>query len=89
MPGQEDEAAAIFDWLANEVLPDTYVNIMGQYRPEHHVGTMQKYDAINRRPLRWEMQAAFEAARDAGLVRGTLYLYHPIMAGRPFSNRLN
>jgi hypothetical protein len=34
MPGQEDEAAAIFGWLAREVSPDTYVNIMGQYRPE-------------------------------------------------------
>ena len=33
MPGQEDEAARIFCWLADDVSPDTYVNIMGQYSP--------------------------------------------------------
>jgi len=38
MPGQREEAAAIFEWLAREVSPDTYVNIMGQYRPEYQVG---------------------------------------------------
>ena len=38
MPGQSDEAESIFRWLAEEVSPDTYVNIMGQYRPESEVG---------------------------------------------------
>jgi putative pyruvate formate lyase activating enzyme len=28
MPGQTEEAAAIFDWLAREVSPDTYINIL-------------------------------------------------------------
>ena len=36
-PGQEDEASAIFRWLA-ELSPDVYVNIMGQYGPDHLVG---------------------------------------------------
>lgn len=74
MPGQEEEAAAIFEWLAREVSPDTYVNIMGQYRPEYQVGQTAlngtaRFTDINR-PLRsQEMEAAFAAARRAGLWR--------------------
>jgi putative pyruvate formate lyase activating enzyme len=69
MPGQEAEAAAIFAWLASELSPDTFVNIMGQYRPEHRVGTNGRYQEIDRRPFAAEMEAAFAAARQAGLSR--------------------
>jgi putative pyruvate formate lyase activating enzyme len=74
MPGQEDEAAAIFEWLAREVSPDTYVNIMGQYRPEYEVGRIAaggtvKYEGINRSPRPEELEGAFAAARRAGLWR--------------------
>ncbi|HET7294446.1 MAG TPA: radical SAM protein [Vicinamibacteria bacterium] len=74
MPGQEDEAAAIFDWLAREVSPDTYVNVMGQYRPEYKVGEIARdgrpaHVDIGRRPRPREMEAAHEAARRAGLWR--------------------
>ncbi len=68
MPGQEDEAAAIFSWLASELSPDTYVNVMGQYRPEYKVDD-GRYADINRRPLSSEMEAACDAARRAGLWR--------------------
>ncbi len=74
MPGQTDEAAAIFQWLAREVSTDTYVNIMAQYRPEHLVGTPGpdgriRYSDIDRQPCTTEIAAAFEAARRAGLWR--------------------
>ncbi|MBW1880695.1 MAG: radical SAM protein [Deltaproteobacteria bacterium] len=74
MPGQADEAAAIFRWLAEELSPDTYLNIMGQYRPEHEVGRagrkgVLRHAEINRRPTADEMHAAYTAARDAGLWR--------------------
>jgi putative pyruvate formate lyase activating enzyme len=74
MPGQEDEASAIFEWLAREVSPDTYVNVMSQYRPEYQVGQIAangtvKHDAINRTPRPAEMQAAYASARRAGLWR--------------------
>ena len=74
MPGQQDEAAAIFDWLAREVSPDTYVNVMGQYRPEYQVGQIAangavKHPDINRRPTPGEVRAAYDAARQAGLWR--------------------
>jgi len=73
MPGQEDETAAIFDWLAREVSPDTYVNVMGQYRPEYRVGAeppgRDRFGEIDRSPSREEMAAAYAAAARAGLHR--------------------
>ena len=72
MPGQSAEAAAIFHWLAEEVSPDTYVNIMDQYRPEYSVaegGTKGKYASIARTPGPREIAAARAAARAAGLSR--------------------
>ncbi|GIW93326.1 MAG: radical SAM protein [Pirellulaceae bacterium] len=74
MPGLVHESAKIFQWLAGEVSADTYVNIMGQYRPEYEVGEIArdgsiKYADINRRPTADEIEQAFQAARDAGLWR--------------------
>jgi putative pyruvate formate lyase activating enzyme len=74
MPGQLDESEAIFDWLATEVSPDTYLNIMGQYRPDYQVGGIArdgtpKYADISRSPTQDEMLRAHEAARRAGLWR--------------------
>ena len=69
MPGYAAESAAIFRWLHDSVSPDTFVNIMGQYRPEHRVPGAERYADIDRYPNRKEMAAAFEAARTAGLWR--------------------
>jgi len=75
MPGQSHEAEAIFRWLADAVSPDTYVNIMGQYRPEYEVGQIARdglavqYAEVNRRPERKEITQAVESARKAGLWR--------------------
>ncbi|MCA9665955.1 MAG: radical SAM protein [Myxococcales bacterium] len=73
MPGQLDEARAIFAFLADELSPDTYVNIMGQYRPEYQVGSPgrdgPRYTDIARCPHGGELDAALEAARAAGLWR--------------------
>jgi putative pyruvate formate lyase activating enzyme len=70
MPGQEDEAAAIFEWLAEALSPDTYVNVMGQYRPQYKVTDQPaRYEDIDRAPLPAEMETAFAAARQAGLWR--------------------
>jgi uncharacterized Fe-S radical SAM superfamily protein PflX len=60
--------------IAEEVSPDTFVNIMGQYRPENHMGEMTadgaaRFAEINRRPSRDELAEAHWAAREAGLWR--------------------
>jgi putative pyruvate formate lyase activating enzyme len=69
MPGLGNESAKIFEWIAEELSPDSYVNIMGQYRPEHKVSGNQRYKDIDRRPYYEELEAAYEAARRAGLWR--------------------
>ena len=74
MPGQTDEAAAIMKWLAEEISPDTYVNVMGQYRPDYEVGRIArdgsaKYAEIDRMPTSRELEDVHAAARDAGLWR--------------------
>jgi len=78
MPGQLDESREIFRWLAQEVSRDTFVNIMGQYRPAYEVGTLiqegtktgsVRYAEIDRCPTGAELDAAYEAAQDVGLWR--------------------
>jgi len=78
MPGQLDESREIFRWLAQELSRDTYINIMGQYRPAYVVGTIiqegtkagsARYAEIDRCPTDAELDAAYEAAQDAGLWR--------------------
>jgi putative pyruvate formate lyase activating enzyme len=75
MPGQTAEAAAIFGWLAREISPDTFVNVMGQYRPAHLVprtadGTGRlRFEEIARPVDPGEVLAARRAARAAGLHR--------------------
>jgi uncharacterized Fe-S radical SAM superfamily protein PflX len=74
MPGQANEAESIFAGLAEEVSPDTYVNIMGQYRPEYKMGQItrdgfQRHEELNRRSEQDEISHAFDAARRAGLWR--------------------
>ena len=74
MPGQGDEAAAIFRWLADELSPDTYVNVMDQYRPDFEVNARYsngkaRYADIERRPHRRELAAARAAAEAVGLWR--------------------
>lgn len=68
MPGLLDESAAIFRWLRDAVSRDTYVNIMGQYRPANGVGPAQ-FKEINRPVTAEEMSTANRLARTAGLWR--------------------
>jgi putative pyruvate formate lyase activating enzyme len=69
MPGQLDEARAIFRWLAEQISPDTYVNVMDQYRPAYQAAESPRYAPIARRPAASEIEAAREAARAAALWR--------------------
>ena len=66
MPGLLDETEAILRFVADELGPDTYVNLMGQYYP---AGRSDKYEEIDRRPHREELERAFEIADGLGLRR--------------------
>jgi putative pyruvate formate lyase activating enzyme len=68
MPGCADDARAIMRFLAREVSRDTYVNIMGQYRPAESVEEA-KFPELCRRPTERELDQVYEDARAEGLWR--------------------
>lgn len=58
--------AEIAQFLAEEISPDIYINIMRQYRPAYEAWTCESLD---RRITEAEYQAAIQAAKDTGLHR--------------------
>ncbi len=58
--------AAIVEFLAQQVSPDTYLNLMDQYRPCHNA---DKHPELTRRITAEEYQRAVGHAREAGLDR--------------------
>jgi len=58
----------VVQFLAREISPDTYINIMDQYRPAWKV-TENRYREINRRTTSEEHQATLRIAQEEGLYR--------------------
>ncbi len=56
----------VMTFLAREISPNTYVNVMGQYRPEF---LASRFPLLNRRVTLEEVQQARQEARRAGLIR--------------------
>jgi len=56
----------VMEFIANEISPNTYVNIMAQYRP---CGKAHEDDYLNRRITSEEYQKAVQDALDVGLKR--------------------
>jgi putative pyruvate formate lyase activating enzyme len=59
----------VMNWIAQELSPTTYVNLMPQYHPAGKV-TGQEYTEIARRVTPAEYEQALEAVRGAGIRRG-------------------
>ena len=68
MPGCLDETRAILSWIATTLGPDTYVNLMDQYRPAWKVRG-GRHREIERPLHAAEYREAMRIARDAGLRR--------------------
>jgi putative pyruvate formate lyase activating enzyme len=68
MPGCLDETRAILEWVARELGPETYINLMDQYHPAGRVGA-GSYAEIARRPAAAEIDEAYRIAADLGLRR--------------------
>jgi putative pyruvate formate lyase activating enzyme len=66
MPGLIDETRSILEWLATELGPGTYLNLMDQYRPSGRVGG-GSYPEIDRRTPSAEYAEAQRMALDLGL----------------------
>jgi putative pyruvate formate lyase activating enzyme len=66
MPESLAETRAILNFIAQALSPDTYVNLMPQYRP---CGEARRFPTLNRRLSVPEFEAAVLAAMEAGLRR--------------------
>ncbi|RMF92940.1 MAG: radical SAM protein [Planctomycetota bacterium] len=66
LPGDKAGTRTVMEFLAREISPNTYVNVMPQYRPEGRAGEVE---GMSRRVRREEYLQAMEAARNAGLKR--------------------
>ncbi len=66
MPNQVAGTEGIMDFLSSEISPNTYVNVMDQYRP---CGAAMGDEKVNRMITAREFQAALEQAEAAGLKR--------------------
>lgn len=68
MPGGIAGTREIMEWIARELGPNTYVNVMAQYYPAGKVSE-KEYTEINRHVTPAEFEEALAAARAAGLWR--------------------
>ena len=66
LPGNLAGTAEIFDFLAKEISPDTYINIMDQYYPAFHA---KDFPPLDRKLKSQEYESALESASAAGLYR--------------------
>ncbi|MGE5839800.1 MAG: radical SAM protein, partial [Deltaproteobacteria bacterium] len=66
MPNQVAGTGEVMEFLAREVSPNTYVNVMDQYRP---CGSAHRDEHVNRRLHSKEYREAVNAAKRAGLTR--------------------
>jgi putative pyruvate formate lyase activating enzyme len=68
MPGGIAGTREIMEWVARELGPDTYVNVMAQYYPAGKVSS-KEYVEINRHITHDEFSEALATSRAAGLWR--------------------
>lgn len=66
MPGRLEDTRKAMQFIATKISPDTYVNVMGQYRPAHLAA---KFPGLDRPLKRSEFYQAIDIAREAGLHR--------------------
>jgi putative pyruvate formate lyase activating enzyme len=81
MPGGLDETRAILEWIARELGPETYINLMDQYHPAGKVNGDQ-YPEINRQLTSAEFSEAHHIAADLGLRRLDERRPHPRLRSR-------
>ena len=64
MPGGVSGSQDVLRFIAREISPDTYLNLMDQYRPCYRA---QEYPTLERPLGRGEYEAALDTARAYGL----------------------
>jgi putative pyruvate formate lyase activating enzyme len=71
MPDDVAGTRAVMQWIADELSPETYVNVMAQYYPAGKV-SRSEHAEINRRITGAEFERALDAAWQAGLKRAVV-----------------
>ncbi len=66
MPGMMENTRSILEWIASDLSPNSYVNLMDQYRPAGKV-CGSRFPEINRMVSEKEFDQAVQIARDLGL----------------------
>jgi putative pyruvate formate lyase activating enzyme len=66
MPGMLDNTQSILKWIATELSPDSYVNLMDQYHPAGKV-CGSRFPEINRRLSADEYHQAVQFTKELGL----------------------
>jgi putative pyruvate formate lyase activating enzyme len=66
LPGELAGTREVMKFLAEEISPHTYVNVMAQYRP---CGRAREFPPLDRFPSQTELAQALDDARKAGLTR--------------------
>lgn len=66
LPGDIAHTRRVLEFIARELSPDTYVNLMDQYYPCYRADA---YPPLDRRLSAAEFRAALQAARELGLTR--------------------
>lgn len=69
MPNEYADTEEIMNFIANEISPNTYINLMAQYHSDGEVNKNYLYSDIDRRVSMEEYQEAVSIATDAGLKR--------------------
>lgn len=78
LPGYLEEGREILNWLATEVSVDTYINVMGHYRPCHQA---KRNPTLDRTPTAKEYKNVWKRAQELGLHRLDMThhkIYHSI-----------
>ena len=66
LPGRLSDTRSVLKYIAEEISPNTYLNLMDQYRP---CGEARNYLPLDRRITEYEFAEALRAAKEVGLNR--------------------
>ena len=64
LPDDQAGSREVIDFLADHISPNTYINVMGQYRPEYQAC---QYQSLSRRPTQHEVASVRQYAHQQGL----------------------
>ena len=69
LPGHVENSTAVLEFVAEALSRDTYLNLMGQYRPSYRANGSDEFGTLDRRPTQAEYDAVVARGRDLGLTR--------------------